>query len=216
MGLVVVIVASSAGPGATAEGKLSAYASRLIPTGDGSGECGQSDWGGAIYVVFPIPLVGSIPAGVFGAEFTRFLNDSEKYVDKTGANVERKIDQDYIRFYLGFRIARQGNRSLRPFVGINLAVIDYGIGIDETIQGYDHEVAPVTQDVFDQRGTSLGFDLSAGAEMVLFNIVSIEAGSRYMRSFSPVKELGEHAVRISREYFQFYVGAGILFDVFKR
>jgi hypothetical protein len=203
-------------PEAVAGGKFGAYVLRMVPTGLDAALSEQPGWGGGVHAIVPIPFTHRLTAASIGAEFTRLLDESDTFIDKvTGLPVEREIDQYYIRLYIGLRIGEHGDRTFRPFAGVNLAVIDYGIGIDEVADdpGGGSELR---RDVYDKRETALGYDLSVGADAVFSKLIALEGGVRYSRSLSPVADLGWHSIRVAREYIHFYIGLGVMFDLFRK
>ena len=63
---------------------------------------------------------------------------------------------------------------------------------------------------------AFGYDLNAGLDLNIANVVPVEVGIRLLQSFQVPQQLGQGAVSISPSYYQGYVAVGIGFDFITR
>lgn len=214
---IVIICLGLTGSQAVAGGKIGVYGFHITPNGADAEDYSDDSWGGGLHAVVLVPQVHNFFAGTIGIEFSQFFTETKIFQDRvTGLRTEQHTSQDYFRFYLGGRAGGHGHGFLRPFAGLNLALVHYSIGTVLVIpDDYDPD-REIRQDMGREGRTVFGYDISLGTGLNFYNKVAVEGGVRYMKSFSVLQQLGEGSVRVSPEYFQIYFGIGVSFDLIKK
>lgn len=202
---------------AIAGGKLGVYILNMSPNGADAEDYSDNSWGGALHVVAPIPAVHSFLAGTGGIEVSNFMRETVEFRDRvTGLRVEQQTSQDYVRAYVGGRAGGHGNGFVRPFAGLNVAVVHYSISTDVVVPDDSDRENEIRQNLRSKGKTVFGYDLSLGADLNFSNKIAVEGGVRYMKSFGLTQQLGEDAKKVSPEYFQVYLGIAASFDLLKK
>ncbi|MFH1681116.1 MAG: hypothetical protein ABIH26_10785, partial [Candidatus Eisenbacteria bacterium] len=126
---------------------------------------------------------------------------------------EQTTSQDYIRAYLGARLGGHGSGFLRPFIGFNIAWVNYRLSTTLSVPT-DTQEDPFLSQTSSHNKSVFGYDLTLGLDLNFSNTVVLEGGVRYMKSGSFDQTFGEeeNSIKVSPEYFQFYIGAGIAFE----
>jgi len=215
--LLVIATVSMLGPApAGASGKLMLYVERMEPYGQDAEDFSRAAWGGGLGVVAPLPFAHELLAGVGGLEVTNFLSETVPYYDQvTGLRVEQQTDQWYARFYLGGRFGPNKSGFLRPHFGANLALVYYDIGTDVVVPDDTDREREIRQHLRDRSEVAAGYDLNAGVDLNFRDKFSIELGTRFLQSFNVPEQLGEGSVQVQPRYLQFYLGAGLSFNLLK-
>jgi hypothetical protein len=208
--LVAIAVLLMAAPPSEADGKLSLYGIRMMPSGKDAEDFSRPGWGGGVQVVFPVPQLADLFAGVGGLEYVNLLNATTVIYDsETLLRVEQQTDQYYARLYLGSEFGPHGRGFLRPHVGVDLAASFYGISTDVVVPDDSGRQQEIRQDLRDEDRVAMGYDVNAGVDLNFRNRVSVDAGVKFLKSFNVPQQLGSGSVPISPGYFQIYLGVGI-------
>jgi hypothetical protein len=202
---------------ARAGGKIGVYGIRMVPDGADAERYSRPGWGGGLHVVVPAKRVANLLAGVGGIEYINLLNKTIVFRDRvTQLRTEQQTDQYYFRLYLGAQAGGHGNGFIRPHVGINLALIVYGISTDVVIPNDEDEEDEIRQNLQDENHLAFGYDLTLGVDLNFSNTIALDGGVRYLKTFSLPQQLGGESVTVHPQYFQVYVGIGASFQMIGR
>jgi hypothetical protein len=199
---------------AVAGGKVGIYGLRLQPSGGDAQDYSDPGWGVGLHMVAPIPGTWRMLAGTIGFEYVNLQREKVLIPEALGLfYAEQTTTQDYFRTYLGARIGAHGSGFLRPFVGFNVAWVVYSIGATLSVPT-DTQDDPFLSQSESSNESVFGYDMTLGVDLNFSNTVAVEGGVRYMKSGSFDQTFGEedNSVRVSPDYFQFYLGAGIAFE----
>jgi opacity protein-like surface antigen len=193
-------------------GKLGIYGIRMVPRGEDAENYSRPGYGGGIHVVAPFPQVANFFAVAGGFEYINLLSETIEFQDEqTLLRTEQQTNQHYMRFYVGGRIGGHGNGFIRPYAGLNVALVVYGIDTDIVIPDDHDSDNDIHQDLEEEYHTVFGSDITLGVDFNFSNKWNLDTGVRYLKSFSLPQQLGEGSEKIHPEYFQFYIGAGVSF-----
>jgi opacity protein-like surface antigen len=214
--LVCLLLLGASVATARAEGKVSLYGVRMVPHASGAERFSRAGWGGGMQVVAPVPQVHNLFAGVLGFEYVNMLSETIEFFDPdTYLRVEQQTAQHYLRVYLGPRIGPHGKGLLRPHVGVNLALVSYGVSTDIVVPDDVNRENEIRQNLHDENHIALGYDITTGLDLNLANKVAVDGGVRYLKSFNVPQQLGGDAVTVYPQYFQVYLGVGLSFGMLK-
>jgi opacity protein-like surface antigen len=209
---IACCVALSSAP-ASADGKVSLYASRMEPATVDAERFSRTSWGGGIDVVLPFSETRNFTAFTAGLEITSMLGHSTDIYDPIiRENITQSTSQTYGRFFMGGRLGPHGPGFFRPHVGANLAVVWYGIGTTLEIPNAADPANPIFKTIDSNYKTAFGYDVNAGIDLNMANKFPIEVGMRYLKSYNVPQQLGEGSVSISPSYYQVYFGIGFGFE----
>lgn len=197
-----------------ADGKIGIYGTRMVPRGEDAENYSRPGYGGGLHVVAPLPQVSNFLAFTGGFEYINLLSENI-LVQEWPIRVEQHTDQHYMRLYAGGRIGGHGNGFIRPYAGVNLALVIYGIDTDMVIPD-DSDEDDLHQDVDSEYHAVFGSDITLGVDFNFHNKWNIDTGVRYLKSFSVPQQLWEGSEKIHPEYFQFYIGVGVDFHVLRK
>jgi opacity protein-like surface antigen len=215
--ILVMIVTALSGSIALAGGKVGIYVMHMSPNGSEAENYSAPGWGFGFHAIVPVPQVHNFLAGHIGGEYVNLLRETTEFRDRiTQLRIEQQTEQDYFRLYLGGRVGGHGNGFIRPFAGLNFAVVYYSIRTDVVVPDDDDRENEIRQHLRRKEHWVAGYDFSLGADLNFSNTIAIEGGVRYLKSLSLPQQLAEDAVKISPEYFQIYIGAGVSFSWIKK
>jgi len=198
-----------------ANGKLGIYGIRMVPRGEDAENYSRPGYGGGLHVVAPLPQVSNFLAFTGGFEFINLMSETV-LVEEYPLRIEQQTDQHYIRLYAGGRVGGHGNGFIRPYAGVNLALVIYGIDMDMVVpDDHDYEDS-INQDLDSENHAVFGSDITLGVDFNFWNKWNIDTGVRYLKSFSVPPQLWEGSEKIHPEYFQFYIGVGVDFSVMRK
>ncbi len=129
----------------------------------------------------------------------------------TGLRVEQQTSQNYYRLYLGGQVGPHGPGFIRPHVGSNIALVIYGISTDIVVPDDVNRENEIRQNLRSRTETGLGWDVTVGTDFNIRNIVALEGGARFLKSFGVPQQLGAGSMRVEPAYFQIYLGLGVGF-----
>lgn len=208
--VLVALFATALAPEVRATGKLELYGIRMVPTDRDSRDYSRPGWGGGLQVVHALPGSATMLAGVAGLEVVNLLATTKKFQDPlTGLRVEQQTTQNYGRLFLGGRLGPHGHGALRPYAGLNLALVWYGISTDAVVpDDYDRE-REIRQNLGSRDEAAFGWDANAGLDLNFRNRWNLDAGVRWLHQYGVPQQLGAGAVTVQPAYLQARVGIGV-------
>jgi hypothetical protein len=212
--LLLVVVFSQSGIAAW-RGKVVIQGIYMKPDGIQANDFAKSGWGLGGNVLYALPELYKIPAGVVGIEYINLQGNTIKDHANVGGvwiPFEQSTNQWYARLYFGPQIGGHGNGFLRPYAGVNLALILYGISTDVTIKDQYDPDKEIRENKYSDTRAVFGYDLTLGLDLN-FNTWSIDGGVKYLKTFTLPEQLGESLVVVYPQYFQIFIGVG--FPVFE-
>ena len=190
--------------------QLAIHGIYMVPDGAQATDYSRPGFGLGGTFIFPI---GSIPdilrAGV-GFEFVNLLSktiDLPSLAD--GSEVQQATQQNFIRLYGGIHVGGPRSDFFRPYASLNLALHVHGIYTDVVVKD------PFDPSIEDRTTTSstyhavFGCDMTFGMDLNIWELVSLDGGFRFVKSFAVPQQLGEGSVKIYPHYFQIFVGVRV-------
>lgn len=207
LGLLLALMAlAGAGP-ASAGAKLEVYGLRMVPTDVDSREYSRPGWGGGVQGVVPMPGTATLLAGVVGVEIVNLLSTTKVFQDElTGLRVEQQTSQNYGRLFVGAQMGSHGSGVLRPYGGLNVALVWYGIGTDAVVPDDDDRENEIRQSLGSRDEVAFGWDANAGVDLNFSDRWGIDVGTRWLHAYGVPQQLGAGAVTIEPGYVQLKVG----------
>ena len=192
---------------AQAGAKVEVYGLRMVPLNVDSRQYSRPGWGLGVQGVAPLPGTATLLAGVAGLEVVNLLSSTRDFQDPlTGLRVEQQTSQNYGRFFVGTQMGSHGSGMLRPYAGVNLALVWYGIGTEVVVpDDYDRE-RDIRQHLGSRDEWAFGWDANAGVDLNFGDRWGIDAGARWLHSYGVPQQLGDGAVTIEPGYLQAKVG----------
>lgn len=201
--LVMMVVSISF---AQAGGRIGAYFIYMSPYGSSATNFSDPGLGVGVRAVVPIAPVDQLCALVIGGEVVGLASKTFD-VYQNGNDYQQTTTQTYSRFLLGVQVGVYNDEMWRPYAALHLAVIHYRI--DDELTYPDN-----TQEHVGGSGkTIFGCDMTFGLNVNFHDVWDIDAGVRYLKSFSLPQQLGTSLTTVHPEYFQIYLGAGMSLDV---
>jgi opacity protein-like surface antigen len=198
---------------ARADGKVELYGVRMDPSDTDSRQFSRPGWGGGLELVAPLPGTATLIAGVFGLEVVNLLSKTKKFSDPlTGLRVEQQTSQNYGRLFVGGQLGPHGRGALRPYVGLNVAGVWYGINTDVVVPDDSNRQNEIRQNLHSRDEFAFGWDASTGVDFNFSGHFIIDAGVRYVHAYGLPQQLGADAVTIQPGYIQYRVGLGFGFN----
>lgn len=205
-GALALALFALAGP-AFAGGKIEVYGLRMVPTDVDSRQYSRPGWGAGVEGVAPLPGTATLLAGVAGVEVVNLLATSTVFQDElTGLRVEQQTTQNYGRFFLGTQLGSHGSGTLRPYGGVNVALIWYGISTDAVVPDDYNRQNEIRQNLGSRDELAFGWDANAGVDVNFHDRWGIDVGARWLHSYGVPQQLGAGAVTIQPGYLQLRVG----------
>ena len=193
---------------ALAGGKIEVYGLRMVPTDVDSRQYSRPGWGAGAQGVAPIPGTATLLAGVAGVEIVNLLATSTEFQDElTGLRVEQQTTQNYGRVFLGTQLGSHGSGMLRPYSGVNVALVWYGISTDVVVPDDYGRQNEIRQNLGRRDEVAFGWDANAGVDVNFRDRWGIDVGVRWLHSYGVPQQLGAGAVTIEPGYVQVKVGA---------
>lgn len=209
-GLFVFALLALAAPTARADGKVELYGIHMIPSDADARDYSRPGWGAGLQAVVPLPGTANLFAGVVGLEVVNLLSHTKRFEDPlTGLRVEQQTSQNYGRFFLGGRVGAHGSGALRPYAGLSIAGIWYGISTDVVVPDDYNRQSEIRQSLRDQNEFAFGWDANAGVDVNFRDRWSLDFGARWLHAYGVPQQLGDGAVTIQPGYLQFKLGLGI-------
>lgn len=206
----LVLAACAGAAPARAAGKVELYGIRMVPTDVDSRQYSRPGWGGGLQGVLPMPGTATMLAAVGGLEVVNLLATTKEFRDPlTGLRVEQQTTQNYARMFAGGRVGPHGSGALRPYGGLNVALVWYGISTDVVVPDDSYRQNEIRQHLKDRNEFAFGWDANAGVDVNFRDRWSIEAGVRWLHQYGVPQQLGDGAVTIQPGYLQAKVGIGI-------
>ncbi|MDP8229412.1 MAG: hypothetical protein P9M15_08165, partial [Candidatus Electryoneaceae bacterium] len=214
--LLVVIALVGGLSNAVVAGDIGAYGIYMVPRGVDAEDYSRSSFGFGMQYVAPMGKVNNFLYGVAGFEVINFLSETVKFTDPvTQLRVEQQTDQTYFRFYAGPRIQGDKISFIKPYVGLHIAFVLYGISTDVVIPDDSDRENEIRQNLSSQSESVFGADLTIGTKIEFGTAFLFDGGVRYLSSFSLPQQLGDGSVTVHPNYLQIYVGIGTSLSAFK-
>ncbi len=193
--------------------KLGLHGIYMEPNGTDAEEYSDGAVGFGVHFVGATPKPFHMFGFVIGLDNVTLHSDDKTLIEPTTLlRVEHKIRQRYTRFFVGAELGGHGRGFLRPHIGMNLAIVNYGFSIDAVVRD-DHDYDNVIeQEVLGEDEWAFGQDITAGLDLLVHRRVYIDVGVRYLKSYSVPVPLQYGPVEVHPEYFQVYLGIGFNFD----
>jgi opacity protein-like surface antigen len=196
-------------------GKVCLYGVYMEPRGMAAEDFSSDSWGAGLRFVLPIPGMTSFIAPVAGFEIVNMLSKTTEFRDQlTGLRIEQRTNQTYARISIGVEAGPHVPFPVRPFLGMNLALVTYGIDTDVVVPDDSNRENDIRQNLRSKQHWGLGYDLTVGGDINFLTHFSVGGGYRYIKSYSVPQSLGDGSVEVSPEYGQVFIEVGIMFSAF--
>lgn len=212
IGALLLLLVACAAP-ARADGKVVLYGLSMVP-GDLSAKADpRPGIGVGAEFVEPLPRYGGLFALAGGLELVNMRSTASTVFDEYSQSSTAVISsQDFVRAYLGGQMGSHGRGLVRPYVGLNLAVIvyDYASGA-APVDGADPPVdAP--SDAASMRSYGIGWDANVGVDLNIRNVWSLDGGVRYLHSDGAPRVWTTDDFQFQSAYVQYRIGIGFNHD----
>jgi opacity protein-like surface antigen len=212
--LIVLVVLSSQVtlhvPPALAGGKAELYLLRMVPTDVDSRQYSRPGWGAGLQAVVPMPGTATLLAAVGGLEVVNLLSSTKHFQDPlTGLRVDQETSQNYGRLFVGARFGSHSGGTLRPYGGLNIAGVWYGISTDAVVPDDSNRENEIRQNLGSRNEVAFGWDANAGLDVNFRDRWSIDIGARWLHSYGVPQQLGAGAVTVEPGYVQYKLGLGV-------
>ena len=197
---------------AFADGKFEIYGLRLDPVDQDARQYSRPGFGGGLQIVGPVPVMAKLIAGVGGFELVNLLTGKKVFIDpQTGLRVEQQTAQNYARLFAGGQVGSHSSGFVRPYAGLNVALVWYGINTDVVVPNDANREDEIRQTLRDEDKFAFGWDANTGIDFNFRDRWSIDTSVRYLHSYGVPQQLGGGAVTIQPSYVQYKLGLGIGF-----
>ena len=197
---------------ASASGKVEVYGLAMDPSGHDATRYSGTGLGGGGSVTLPVPSTYHLLAAVVGVEVVNLLAEKTTMLDQTtGLRVEQQTSQNYGRLFMGFEFGSHSSGFLRPYGGLNIAGIWYGISTDVVVPSDINVENEIRQNLRDQNEIAFGWDANVGMDWNFRDRWSIDTGVRFLKAYGVPQQFGAGAVTVSPAYVQFKLGIGFGF-----
>jgi len=98
---------------------------------------------------------------------------------------------------------------LRPYAGLNLAAVWYGISTDAVVPDDYNRQNEIRQSLGRRDEFAFGWDANAGVDLNFADRWGIDLGARWLHAYGVPQQLGGGAVTIQPGYLQVRLGVGI-------
>ncbi len=196
---------------ALAGNKIAVHGIYMIPYGTDAKDVSRPGWGLGGDFIIGLPGTRDILLGVLGIEYVNLMSNSlDLATDVEGVILPytKQTDQWYGRLRFGGQIGGLGNGFLRPYLGLNGALVIYSINTDLNFHPSSGE-QDFTEHAYDETHAVFGADITLGLDMNVSEHVSVDGGVKYLKSFGVPDQLGGSSVKIYPQYFQVCLGVGI-------
>jgi hypothetical protein len=193
--------------------KLGLHGIYMEPNGEDAEEYSDGALGYGIHFVGTAPRPFHMFGLIVGLENIDLMSET-KYVNEpiTMLRVEHKIRQRYTRFFVGAELGGHGLGFIRPHIGFNLAVVNYGYSIDAVVHDDYNPENEINQEVLGENYWVFGQDVTFGLDLLVHRHGYVDLGVRYLKSYSVPVPLEYGPVTVHPEYLQIYLGIGVNFE----
>ena len=101
-------------------------------------------------------------------------------------------------------------------MGVDLAIILYGISTDVVVPDDFNRENEIRQNLRSEHRVVMGYDANLGVALNFMDRVAVDGGVKFLKSLNVPQQLGANSVSIQPGYFQYYLGIGVSFEVFKQ
>jgi opacity protein-like surface antigen len=194
---------------AMAAGKLELYGLAMDPNGTDAKKYSGSGLGGGFEAVVPLPSTYKLLAVGLGLEGVNMMSSTTTLIDQTsGLRVEQRTSQNYGRLFMGLELGSHSSGFLRPYGGLNIAGIWYGISTDVVVPSDVNVENEIRQNLRDENHVAFGWDANAGMDFNFRDRWCIDAGVRFLKAYGVPQQFGAGAVTVSPAYIQYKLGVG--------
>jgi opacity protein-like surface antigen len=197
--------------------KADLYTIYMMPYGRDARDYNRPGFGIGGNVTLPIPSTSDALAGVVGLEYINLLSenlDGQDYIGGVAFPYSQQTTQGFARFYLGPQFGAHNTKAvIQPHAGADIGLAVYWISTDIVVN--DNAGNEIRKNKSSNTHAVFGFDLNMGVDMQFWDNVSIDAGVKYLKSFSVPQQLGEGSLTMYPQYFQVTLGVGVSFDFIK-
>jgi opacity protein-like surface antigen len=208
----LLLLCGSSASGVPLGTKAEIYGAWMGPNNDDAENYADDGWGGGFRFVLPIEAVSKIFAFDCGLDFINLMDETTRYREAvTGLRIEQQTSQWYGRFYIGGEIGGHGRGFLKPYAGVHLALVSYGISTTLIIPDDFDPDRSIRQDQGGATNVRMGYDITLGTDINFANRWHLTGGVRYLKSFGVPQQLGPDSITIHPDYFEVFAGVG--FDI---
>jgi opacity protein-like surface antigen len=113
-----------------------------------------------------------------------------------------------VRAFVGGQLGSHGNGLIRPYMGLNLALLVYSYTTDSLPLSDAPADNSSPRDVWTTSETAFGWDANAGIDLDFHEHWMLDVGVRYVHSTGVPRAPAFSAVRFDPAYLQYRVGIG--------
>ena len=195
--LAALALAAAAAVPVHAAGKLEIYGLRMDPADVDARQFSRPGYGLGAEIVAPAPFVASLIAGVGGFEWVNLMSKTKGFQDPTtGLRAEQQTSQYYLRLYLGGQLGSHSAGFLRPYAGVNLAAVLYGISTDVVVPDDSDRQNEIRQNLRSRDEAAFGWDANVGVDLNVRDRWCVDGGVRFLHTYGLPQQLGADAVTI--------------------
>lgn len=207
LALALAMLALAGTQPARAGAKLEVYGLRMVPSNPDARQYSRPGWGAGVQGVLPLSATAELLAGVAGVEIVNLLSTTTVFQDElTGLRVEQQTSQNYGRAFVGAQMGAHGAGFLRPYGGVNVALVWYGIGTDVVVPDDADRERDIRQRLGGRDELAFGWDANAGVDLNFSDRWGVDVGARWLHAYGVPQQLGGGAVTIEPGYLQAKVG----------
>jgi opacity protein-like surface antigen len=189
--------------------KLEVYAVRMDPLGPDASNFSRSGFGVGLEATLPLPRTYRLVAWTLGLEAVNLLSQSHDFRDEdTGLHMEQRTTQNYVRLFTGGEVGVHTSGFVRPYAGVHVAAVWYGIGQELVIPDDSNPENDVHQQLASSSHIAFGWDGAMGLDLNFHDRFSLDFGVRYLHSYGVPQQLGHGAVTIHPSNTQYRIGIG--------
>jgi hypothetical protein len=187
----------------------------MEPNGPDAENYSDRAGGYGLHFVLPLPRPVHMFGLVVGLENILMGMDSREIYDSHScSHVQEYITQRYTRLFIGGELGGHGRGFLRPHIGMNLAVVNYGFSVE--IDRYDDESEDfITRNFARDNHWVFGHDITLGLDLRISRKIFVDIGIRYLNTYSVPVQLDQGLTTVHPEYFQIYLAVGGHGDIFE-
>lgn len=207
--VLVALLSIVPAPQARAEGKLDAFAVRMVPAVPDARTGNRESWGLAMEAVAPVSGTRGLLAEVVGAEVVNLaVEDSWGISGASPFTYGQETTRDYGRLYFGVQLGPHAGGTIRPYVGLNVAAVWYGAASSGVTFDDNGQVAPGSEVTWSENHYGLGWDANLGFDIQVRNRWNLDFSLRRMRDGASASPSIPGAGPSHPPYFQYRFGIG--------
>jgi hypothetical protein len=190
--------------------KLGLHLIYMEPNGPDAEGYSEPAGGIGIHAVLSLPRPVNMLGLVIGLENIYMgMETRETHDPYTGETIIEDIWQRYTRLFFGAELGGHGRGFLRPHIGMNFAVVNYGFEVDVVTT---EEENFITQNFKRDNHWLFGQDITLGLDLRVSRKIFVDFGIRYLKTYSVPVQLNRGLTTVYPEYFQVYLAVGGMFE----